>query len=53
MPACLQRLIQQVACRADEGFAGQVFLVTRLLADQHQLCMACALPADRLRGIAP
>ena len=39
----LQRAVQQLAGRPDEGMALQVFLVARLLADEHQRRMQPAL----------
>ena len=33
----LQRPVEQFTGRTDEWFAGHIFLVSRLLADQHQL----------------
>ena len=33
----LQRAVEHLPCRSDERFAGEVFLVAGLLADQHQL----------------
>ena len=49
-PGLRQRLIQQLAGGADEGPAGQVFLVARLLTNQHQACAQWAGAVDGLRG---
>src|SRR5581483_5725678 len=44
-----ERAIEQLAGRADERVAGEVFLIARLLADQHQLGLACAFAEHGLR----
>ena len=49
----LQRLREDPSRRADEGLALDVLAIARLLADQHQPCLARALAEDRLRGVFP
>jgi hypothetical protein len=46
-----QRTVKQAAGGADEWPARQVFLVARLLADQHQVRGGRPLAEDRLRGV--
>ncbi len=49
----LQRPVEHLAGRADEGMAGEVLLVAGLLADQHQRRMVRAFAEHGLRGILP
>src|SRR5690349_16736503 len=49
----LQRLVENLARRADERMALKVFLVARLLADQHDLRILRAFSEDGLSGVAP
>jgi hypothetical protein len=48
----LQRFVEHSPGRSDERLAGNVFGVTRLLADKHHLCVIRTLAEDRLRGAA-
>ena len=41
---------QQLTCRSDERLAGEIFLIARLLADQHQPRVHRAFPEYRLCG---
>src|SRR3954447_21825256 len=45
--------IEQLAGRSDEGMAAQVFVVARLLADEHQLRPFPAFAKHRLRAAQP
>ena len=47
----LERGIEDAAGRADERLAGEVFLVARLFADQHEIGPARAFARHRLGGI--
>jgi hypothetical protein len=49
----LERLVQEPARRADEGPASPVFLVARLLSDQHQPGGLRSLAKDSLRPELP
>jgi hypothetical protein len=49
----LQGTVEQLACRPDKGMTLDVFLVARLLADQHELGVLGSLPEDGLRSFAP
>jgi hypothetical protein len=44
-----QRLIEDPSGRPDEWLAGKVFLVARLLADQHEMRVPAALAGNGLR----
>lgn len=48
----LQRGIENAAGRTDERFAGEIFLIARLLADEHEVGQARSLARHRLGGIA-
>src|SRR5207248_7188824 len=48
-----ERAIEQLARRSDERVPAQVFVVPRLLADEHQLRFLRAFAEDRLRAAAP
>jgi len=48
----LQRGIENATCRTDKRFAGEIFLIARLLADQHEVGLARSLARHRLGGIA-
>ena len=48
-----QRTIKHLACGPDKGEAGEVLLVARLFADQHDLCMWRALAEHGLGGVSP
>lgn len=48
-----QRLPQQLSRRADERLAGDIFLVSRLLADDDDRRVGVAGPEDRLRRSPP
>lgn len=43
----LQRGIENAACRTDKRFAGEIFLIARLLADQHEVGLARSLARHR------
>ena len=47
-----QRPVEQLSGRADEGAAAQVFLVARLLADEHQRRTDRSFAPHRLRRVA-
>jgi hypothetical protein len=49
----LERLIQELARRADERTAGKILPVPRLLADQHDLPVRRPLPEHGLSRILP
>jgi len=48
-----QRLVEKRACRADKGFAFEVFLIARLLAHEHHLRMTRPFAKHRLRSAQP
>ena len=52
-PRFIQRLVQKISCRADEGASLEVFLVSRLLADEHHGRRWLALAEDSLRSGFP
>jgi hypothetical protein len=45
------RLVEHASSRPYEGLAGEVFLVARLLADEHDVGVSVPFPRRRLRGI--
>src|SRR5690348_8252165 len=49
----LERLVEHVARRTDERMTGDVFLVSRLFADQHHPRIRASLAEHRLRCVAP
>jgi hypothetical protein len=51
---CLDHcLAQQLTCRADERLAGEVFVIARLLAHQHQSCARRPRAKHRLGASLP
>ena len=46
----LQRLVEHTTGWTDEGMAIEIFIVARLLANQHQRRMSRALSGNRLGG---
>src|ERR1700730_13240982 len=48
-----ERVVEKLAGGADERFAGQVFLIAGLLADEHQLAMGGAFAENGLRAELP
>ncbi len=48
-----QRAVERQPRRSDERFAGEVFLVARLLADQHHLGIPRAFAEHGLRRVFP
>lgn len=45
----VEKLVEQFSRRTDEWFASEIFLIPRLLADEHDLRMHRAFPEDGLR----
>src|SRR5205085_5780207 len=52
-PRIRERAIEKLACGADERATREVFLVARLLADEHQGGVAIALAEHRLGAPLP
>jgi hypothetical protein len=51
--ACITEcLIENTAGGSNERLAGEIFLIARLLADQHERSMARSFTGNRLRGVA-
>jgi hypothetical protein len=48
-----ERPLQELSRRADERPTGEILVVARLLADEHQGRVRLAVPADRLGGPLP
>src|SRR5439155_8346265 len=49
----LERTVEETTCRTDERPPGEIFGVARLLADEHQLCVAGPLAEHGLRAAPP
>jgi hypothetical protein len=52
-PGLGERAIEQTTSRTDKRFAGEIFLIPWLLADQHDASGFLPLAENRLRGVAP
>jgi len=50
-PGFLKSAVQDAARGTDEGQTGLVFLIARLLTDQHHRCTSRSLPGHRLGGV--
>ena len=48
-----KRVIEQLACGADERFSGKIFLVAWLFAHEHELAVRCAFPENGLGAELP
>jgi hypothetical protein len=48
-----ERVIEQLPCGTDEGFAGEVFLIARLLANEHEFAVRGTFAENRLRAELP